>query len=330
VTTSLQPSTLFVQLTTECNYRCRYCHMWTLKDDPSALTTAEKTRLISDFHELNPAGQVVFTGGETMMKKAEFFSLTRHCRTLGLRSAANTNGSFIQPEDHDILMCDGPNYLVLSLDSNLSSLHDYSRGVPGSFVATVATIAALLRARGYQSGRSMVEIITNSVVSADNIEGLFDFLAFVTELGVDGATLQILSPTFHRRGGRDVFYERHFFKDKGRAVAVLDELRHRREEFPVLRITDTDLRWMQMYIERPEFLDEPVCNSHERNIMVDYLGDVQLCFDMRQIFDGKPIGNIRLQPLHVLWGGQRAAAAREIMEHCRRSCGMLNCHRRPV
>lgn len=325
-----QPSTLFIQLTTECNYRCRYCHMWTLKDASGELTTQEKIDLITEFQTLNPVGQVVLTGGETMMKTSEFFSLTRQCRRLGLRSAANTNGSYIDPAGYSDLLRDGPDYLVISLDSHIAALHDYNRGVSGSLAATISTIKGLLEARLEMSPPSPVEIITNSVLSGDTIEELFHLLAFVTELGVDGATLQVLSPTFHLKGGRDVFYDRHFFNDPVRAVAILGDLRKRLGEFPVLRASDTDLHWMQRYIARPEILEEPVCNSHERNIMVDHRGDVQLCFDMRQIFNGEALGNVRSSSISALWAGDRAVAARGIMQACRRSCGMLNCHRRPT
>lgn len=326
---SLHPSTLFIQVTSECNSRCRYCHMWTLQDDPAALTTDEKVTVLKQFRELSENGQVVLTGGETMLKHDEFFALIRHCRTLGLKTAANTNGSLISAQDYETILTEGPDYLVFSVDSHDAALHDYHRGLPGSLKATVATISGLISVRSKSLRTAPVEIITNSVVSRDTIEGLFDLLSFLKDLGVDGATLQILSPTFHLRGGRDVFYERHFFNDKPRAVELLQCLRNRLLEYPVLRVTDTDLRWMQAYIDGPMLLDEGVCNSHERNIMVDHRGDVQLCFDMRQIFDGRPIGNVRSASLDKLWSGKRAAAARGVMEECRRTCGMLNCHRRP-
>jgi radical SAM protein with 4Fe4S-binding SPASM domain len=85
---------------------------------------------------------------------------------------------------------------------------------------------------------------------------------------------------------------------------------------------------MQAYIANPHALTEQICNSHERNMMVDHKGDVLLCFDMRKIFDGNPIGNVKHTSLSDLWHGSIAAEAREIMKYCRHPCGMLNCHRR--
>jgi MoaA/NifB/PqqE/SkfB family radical SAM enzyme len=323
------PSTLFIEITRECNSRCRYCHMWTLKDGPESLSTEEKAAAIRDFAKMNPHGQVVFTGGEVMMKD-EFWHLIGEARKSGLLSATNTNGSYVGPENHERLLADGPDHLVFSLDSHIAEVHDYHRGLAGAFTHTVETLRELVRLRGSSGSRAKTQLFTNSVLTDRNIEHLLTYAAFATDLGLDGCTFQVLSPTFHRKGRGDVFYRKHFFPDRPAAIAVLQVLRDRLAEFPVIKTTDNDLRWMQSYIFDPAALTEPICNSHERNMMVDYQGEVLLCFDMRQIFDGRSVGNIRTSGLGDLWGGEVAHTARGIMESCRKPCGMLNCHRRPA
>lgn len=324
------PATFFIEVTTECNSHCRYCHMWALKDASDGLTTAEKCSMVAGFSRLNPSGEVVLTGGETMGKMGEFLALTRQCRQLGLRSAANTNGSHVSPENYEQLLLDGPTFLVFSLDSHLASVHDFNRGLSGSWRQTILAIEGLLRKRSELQCQGATEILTNSVLLDGNIAGLFELVDFLVGLGVDGATFQILSPTFHRRGQGDVFYERNFFKDRPFAVDMLQKLIDRLDAFPVVRTTSTDLRWMQRYILFPGELEEGVCGSHERNMMVDYRGDVQLCFNMRKVFHGEVVGNVRVTPLGELWTGDRAGAARDVMRGCRLTCGMLNCHRKPT
>lgn len=324
------PTTLFIELTTECNSRCRYCHMWTLTDADDSLTTDERRAVIAAFALLNPHGEVVFTGGETMRKLGEFLALTGQCRDLGLRSAANTNGSYISPENYERVLLEGPTFLVFSLDSHLASVHDFNRGLSGSLRETTATIQGLLRMRDELARDGASEVVTNSVLLDGNIASLFEFLEFLGTLGVDGATFQILSPTFYRRSEVDSFYQQHFFKDKPLAVDTLQRLIERLEEFPFVRTTAADLRWMQRYILFPAELEEGVCGSHERNMMVDHRGDVQLCFNMRKIFHGDVVGNVRVTHLEDLWIGDKASAARDIMSRCRLTCGMLNCHRKPT
>jgi MoaA/NifB/PqqE/SkfB family radical SAM enzyme len=321
------PSTLFIEITQECNYHCRYCHMWTLKDDSDALSTNEKASAIRQFARMNPNGHVAFTGGEPM-RKDEFWILVGEARACGLLSAANTNGSYIGPEDHERVLTKGPDFLMLSLDSHSPDVHDYHRGVPGSFAATVNTISSLLRLRRQIGSRAKARLTTNSVLTDRNIFDVQRYASFATELGLDGCTFQVLIPTFAGKGRQDAFYRKRFFPDRAAAIGALQELRDHLSEYPIVKTTDNDLRWMQSYIADPNGLTEPICNSHERNMMVDHRGEVQLCFDMRKIFDGKSIGNVRSSSLAALWAGDDAEAARSIMEQCRRSCGTLNCHRR--
>jgi hypothetical protein len=40
------------------------------------------------------------------------------------------------------------------------------------------------------------------------------------------------------------------------------------------------------------------------------------------------LGNVRDMALHTAWESQTAAKARQIMDTCRKNCGMLHCHRR--
>lgn len=316
-----------MEITRKCNYRCRYCHMWTLRDSPDALTTDEKISLIESFAMLNPKGRIVFTGGEVMMKP-EFFQLIEVARGFGLETATNTNGSFVPNLSYELVLRQGPDYLVFSLDSHSPRVHDYNRGISGSFEATVDTILGLLALRRQLSEFYRVKLFTNSVLTSDNIGDLQAFVTFATELGLDGCTFQVLSPTFYRRSLRDRFYERKFFPDQQLAIQALQELREQLAHYPVVKSSDEDLRWMQVYIAHPHALTEQICNSHERNMMVDHIGDVLLCFDMRKIFGGNPIGNVKDASLSDLWHGSIAADAREIMKNCRHPCGILNCHRR--
>lgn len=323
------PTTLFLEITTECNSRCRYCHMWMLSDGEGSLNLAERVDLIEQFARMSPGGEVVFTGGEPFRKKEELLNLVRICRANGLRSATNTNGSYLTPDCFDEIVRHGPTFLVISLDSHVPAVHDYHRGTPGSFHSTVETIKGLLAKRDELRPQVAVEVLTNTVVTGDNVADLATTLAFIETLGVDGMTLQILSPTFHRKGPTDVFYERHFLRDIPLAVDTLQALIRNRCAYPRLRTTDTDLSWMQKYVARRDALAEPVCGSHERNMMVDHRGELQLCFNMKKLLGGRVIGNVRSESLSAMWSGEASASARRVMADCRQTCGMLNCHRKP-
>lgn len=325
------PKYLFIETTTECNLRCKQCHMWMSHESQSSLRTEEKLNLIRQFSLINPEGIVVLTGGETMLKTEEFFSLTSLCRELRLSSAANTNASLIHDGNLLRVLNDGPKYLVVSLDSHREEIHDYIRGVKGSYRHTVNVLRELVKNRALYCPDINTRIVTNTILFDRNIDEWPAYIKFAKEeLGIDGAMFQMLSRTFWNQAKGDPFFDKSFFHDRETAVAMVDQIIAEYGDDEFLLTKKNDLEWMKLYIRNPDFIGEQVCGSHERNIMVDQYGDVQLCFSMRGLMDGNPLGNVRTETLEELWSSPMATSAREIMSGCRKNCGMLNCHRKEV
>lgn len=321
------PGFLFIETTTECNLRCKQCHMWLTREPPDTLSTDEKIALVDEIAAWSPGATVVLTGGETMQKKQEFYALSAACRRNGLRAAANTNATLLDDRDHERLLVEGPHYLVISLDAHERDVHDYIRGVPGTFDQVVDVIRGLV-ANKRASGGADVSICTNLIVCDLNYSTLSEYVAFVEGLGVDGIMFQPLARTFLLAAPKDHFFERHFPRSVDTFDRVIDELIALRERGAHILTTAGDLAWMKLYVRDPDFIGEQVCGSHERNMMVDMRGDVQLCFSMRGLVGGRALGNVRTSSLRELWEGEMAARARGIMSTCRQNCGMLNCHRK--
>lgn len=322
------PKTLFIEIGTECNSRCKYCHMWMTKERGDRLTTKEKIKIIRGFKKNNPNGKVVLTGGETMLKYDEFFILSKECLELDLFCATNTNASLINDQNLEKVLKEGPTCLVVSLDSHIEKLHDYSRGIDGGFKHIVDVLGKLVKIKKRKKYKT--EIITNSVIYDMNIDKIIDYIEFVENLGIDGCVFQMLSRTFFSKGGRDNFFEKHFFKDKKSALTWIQKAIDVLEKHKIVRTTKQDFEWMKLYISNPDFIGEQVCGSHEKNVMVDSYGEIQLCFNMTSINSGKSLGNIRYFDYNIstVWNSDCANNARLIMKSCRLNCGMLNCHRK--
>lgn len=322
------PKTIFIEVSTECNFKCKYCHMWMTKENEMSLTTDEKLNLIQEFQTLNPTGEVVLTGGETMMKYEEFFKLCKRCLELNLVCSANTNASFINNKNIEKVLSEGPKYLVISLDSSIEKIHDYSRGVKGSYNHILSEVENLVRLK--KEIGSSTEIITNSVLFEDNIYLIVDFIFFIERMNIDGAIFQMLSRTFYKKTERDIFFEKHFFKNKSKAKNQIQTVIDLLDKHPIVRTKKQDFEWMKLYIDNPDFIGEQVCDSHEKNIMINSSGEIQLCFNMKKINSGNSLGNIRdfNNSLNEIWSSQEANSIRKIMESCRFNCGMLNCHRK--
>jgi MoaA/NifB/PqqE/SkfB family radical SAM enzyme len=322
------PHYLFVETTTECNLRCRQCHMWLSKEPTSTLTTAEKVALVEQFGRWTDHGVVVLTGGEPFLKPDEVLAISGTARRHGDSVAVNTNGTLIPPDLFDALLRDGPHYMVVSVDAPDAETHDWIRGRAGTWDKAVRTIEGLLAARTSRHPASDVKILVNGILCAETLPKALDHVAFARSLGVDGVMFQALARTFMNQGRGDPFFDKHRPQDLAQVDEVLDALIALRRTDRFLNTEERDLAWMKLYFRDPDFISEPVCGSAHRNMMVNMYGEIQLCFAMKDLLGGQHLGNVRDTPLRAAWEGEEAAQAREVMDACRKNCGMLHCHRR--
>lgn len=316
-----------------CNYRCRHCHIWMQKDSQNELTVEQRVDLIRQFAAFGPDGTVAIPGGEVMMDLDELLVLTGACRESRLECILNANGSYITDEKIARTVVEsGITRLCISLDSHVPELHNYTRGVASAYRETLRAIRLLVEARDRWNPRFFLSV--SCVVFDRNLELLRDFVEFCRGLGVDRADFQLLSQTFaNAHPTRDVFFEEHFFhtpEAKARAIGVLTGVIDDYRTDGFLQKTREDLPSMIGYLSSQEFLtDEPICGSHERNLIVHPNGDVALCHNSYGVMpEDEYVGNVRHESLREIWTGARAQRARAIMDQCRLGCGSLNCHRR--
>lgn len=320
------PKTLFIEITTECNLRCRQCHMWLSHETAGTLNTVEKLDLVKQFAQMAPTGAVVLTGGEPFTKLQEVFALSRLCRNMDLLSVVNTNGTTIKDCRIPQLLAEGPQHLVVSLDSHHAALHDHVRGVPGSFNSTMRFIDAVLDCR--RQVATDVKVYLSGILFDRNISESTSYIEFARKLGVDGITFQMLNRTFWLQGKVDKFFQQHWFTDAEAAKASIDEISDRYEADPFLLLDQYDLYSMKAYVDHPISLPNAVCGAHERNLVVDMYGNVQLCAYMTKLSGGRSLGSVREMPLLDIWKSEFACRMRPLMASCKRSCGMLNCNRK--
>lgn len=332
------PRVLYLSLPASdvCNYRCRHCHIWMQEARPDPLSRARRLELVDEFARLSPGGAVVLTGGEVTLDPAELHAVAAACRRAALPLVVLTNGSRTQtPEAALELVGCGVTQLVVSLDSHRSELHGYTRGVATAFEETTNAIRLLAAARDAAAGGApRVDLTVTAVVFRENLPELADFVELCRDLGADHVDFQMLARTFANRspGGRDVFFDKHFWRGAEQVAAARRELaaffdRYAGDPFVVKQAADRG--WIEAYVGDPDFRTErPVCGSHQSNLHVDAEGNAALCFNTAAILDAPFVGNARHRSLAELWTGDKAGRDREVMDVCTLNCGALNCHRR--
>jgi MoaA/NifB/PqqE/SkfB family radical SAM enzyme len=322
------PRFLFLLINKRCNLRCVHCDYWKSHDDDKQnyLSRTRRTEILEEFSRLNPSGRVVICGGEPMLDLDDFFHVSQTSRALGLRCLAVVNGTRIRSAELARRMIEeGPHEISISLNSHREALHDQTRGVSGAYRKAVEALRLLCDARRC-AGVSDTKINVMGLIYSGNyreIEPFYDFV--LNDIGADKLKLNFLQPTFGQTDPDD-----HFFFDGSEIDA--DEL------FAVLQRCDKRFRlglspvWMRqvhMYFTslardatrvrgwgaKGKTADH-ICNTYERNVMVDHYGVARLCFSTA--FPGVQLR--KAGDLAEFWRGSNSI--RNKMRKCNAYCGM--------
>lgn len=323
------PRFLFFEVALRCNLKCQHCVHWQRKDADDYISDERVDELFAEFADLADDGTIVTCGGEATLAKDRYFHVTRTARRYGLRCLSVTNGTTIKTAKDALRMVDeGPHEITVSIDHCDPQKHDELRGVAGSWHAAVHAIQLLLQVRNAMNPATRVNAM--AIVSEHNYRDLDRFYDFaLNELGADKLKLNFLQPTFGFVRD-DSFFDQASIRD---TAALVDILRHCDEKYQ-LDLDPEFIRVVSHYnvsvgrlVRRrngwtnAEVTHEPICNTYERNIMVDRYGNAGLCFSR-----AFPVAPLRKRgDLEKFWVG---AHWRNDMKGCTRPCGISHSVRR--
>ncbi len=328
------PCFLFLDVNQRCNLRCQHCIYWkqTVPSGFVPLSEQRRREIIGEFAGMNPRGAVVICGGESLLDPKDYFAVTRQCLAEGLRCLSVINGTCVRDAGMaDLLIGEGPSEITVSLDDHRPDRHDEYRGVKGSFALAVNAVRLLREARERNPSRG-TRLYVMGLIHEGNYRELDAFYDFVlNELRADKLKLNFLQPTFGLEGGADEFFARYYIRDPESLLAILKAC----DEKYRLRFNPAWLRTVEIYARsinedsarrgwaNAEATAEPICNSYERNIMVDLEGNARLCF--ARSFPHVPLR--RPGDLRRFWY-EESGPIRQKMKHCRRPCGISHSVRR--
>ena len=333
------PRFMFVELNRRCNLRCEHCTYWTRSDDRAFYLSKERIgELAAEFAEMNPEGTLVTCGGEPMLDPDEYFHYTATARRLGLGCFSVINGTRVTRVNAERLLREGPSEITVSLDSPYAEKHDAWRGVKGSWEVATRAVSRLVGLRkGILPKINVMMIVCER--SYRDLDAYYDLV--LNRLGADRAKLNIIQPTFGASPGEDEFFSRNIVQDVPALVALLQAC----DTKYGLRLNPVWIKQVEGYFEsllRPQQVCIPtarlhgpaskeprrgwnsqmgtvdhICNTYDRNIMVDAAGFARLCFSHG--FRGMQLK--KRGDLRQFWF-EFAEPIRASMRQCNRYCGI--------
>jgi MoaA/NifB/PqqE/SkfB family radical SAM enzyme len=205
----------YLQVTRDCNQRCRFC-----SNPPSGLDRSleEDKRRVDDFAARGYQG-VILTGGEPTLV-GHLPDLIRHCVARGVEPRLITNGQrMAQPSYLAALHAAGLRIVHLSLHSHRPEVHDFITDHPRAWEYIVTALSNCLE---YPD----LSIRINTVLNRYNADHLDQIMQFLVESfpNVHHVIFNGLDPTSERcEQNRDVFYSlRDIEISLANAMRILD------------------------------------------------------------------------------------------------------------
>lgn len=324
------PKFLFMEVNKRCNLRCSHCDFWKRNDEKSHLylSREQKRYILEDLYEMNNDASLVICGGEPMLDMDEYIFMSRTARDIGLRVLSVVNGTRVNTKEiAENVILNGPHEISISFDDCRESKHDELRGVKNSFKRAEKAVRLLVDARDRLGADN--KIIVMGLIHSKNYERIDEFYNFaLNNLKADKLKMNFIQPSFGSDPkDKDVVFEDLVNID---AEVIKDELYKCNEKYK-LNLNPKWINNVHMYFNSFGKLksvisdgwhsseiktDEAICNSYDRNIMIDHFGFAKLCFSTA--FGGRPI--MSKGDLVKFWKGSNEMRSKMI--GCKIPCGI--------
>jgi len=271
------PTAVTLAVTARCPCSCYHCSAHRRSRD-GEMDTGELKEVIRQCVDLM-ACSVVLTGGEPMVRE-DLPELTSHVEECGAIPQMFTSGYYMERERVRLLREAGLRVVFVSLDSPVAAEHDSGRGVEGLFERACNGLRYAAE-EGISTGIST--FATHQAVAGRYPER---FLELGERLGVNELTVFDVTPTGKMIDQEDLLLT----PEEHRALSDLEEGQYVRKSGPKI-VT-------MSYVNETDIVG---CFGAKWQIHITHDGYVTPC-------DFTPLhfGNVRQEPLRVIWNRMRA------------------------
>lgn len=324
------PRKIILTLTNRCNLRCNMCTLNNSSITEEEMKTEEWVRIIEEIAWTKPV--FLLFGGEPLLF-SDIPLIVAKIREWNCPIEIVTNGFFLA-EHIDTLM-DAHAGITISM-SGTAEIHNFIKNNRQSFGKIVNVLEYIAQV----NPEYFKKVCVNCVITPDNIDGIDEFISFMSEYPIDTLCLQHMQfSTESLKDMTDQFWQKYIHKEFSlvlkpnkdysydslylKKIKILqDAIKDKKYKsnitfFPNLNATEIDM----YYSESSHFLlkKDNVCLKPWRTPTICPNGDVSNCA-------GMIIGNVRNESFWSIWNGEKNQAFRmalmkyEMFPFCTRCC----------
>ena len=297
---------LYLDVTTRCNLRCRYCGFASSYPQPREELTTDELRSILEQAAALRTRIVSFGGGEPFLR-ADVPELMSFAASLGIGVHGDTNGTCLDSDLVERLAGISGLTLVLSLDHPDAVRNDALRG-PGTFDA-VRNAVRLLRTQA-----PGIRVGINAVLGPHNLDVLEDLAGLVAGWGVSSLKLLPLDEGLNHAWRREPLDDEDRWRPEHRVILAARLRQYRRAARQHGLMTNS----AAFLASVPASLEGPVphrCFAGFLFASVDPFGYLFPCYH----HSGAP-ADLRSETLAAAWGGAAMQRLRRDVTACGERC----------
>jgi MoaA/NifB/PqqE/SkfB family radical SAM enzyme len=290
-----------ILLTELCNARCVHCDIWKNRGKEDSPTVDQWKTLLSDLRGWLGPVQVVFTGGEALLKPFTI-DLVAHASALGLFAEILTHGYWDDQSKIEKLVLAQPWKVTISVDG-IGELHTTIRRRDKFWEKTSTTIETVKRVRAENKLKTIVRL--KNVIMSHNLDGVCDVARFANQPGVE-VFFQPIEQNYNTpEDARWWEHTDNWPRDTDKVVSVVEQLiEMKRQGFRIANSYE-QLKVMIPYFRSPDSLrvTTQAHDAHEHRLLCSALTmlQIQANGDVTTCTSQKPVGNIKTRPVREIW-----------------------------
>lgn len=260
------PLKVFFEVTFRCNFRCKNCDIWKKPNKEDEINTPQAKNILKQLAENNVL-HISFSGGEPFLRK-DLLDLIKLANNLGMRTSVDTNGWFINREIAKGICQSGLDTIYISLDGANANVHDYIRGIRGSFERVLKAIELIRLERNSKTPK----IFTNITINKTNVRNLAKTVDLSGEKGVDGVTMSIVQDFEKYRPDKEMVLNSEYLSELKLQMDLL-----KKNYRYLLPHMDGYFEEFETYIKNPVELYKYRCVAAYATALIHPNGDVFPC-----------------------------------------------------
>lgn len=316
-----KPSNYVLVMLDICMLKCKMCYQWKSFRRSGELTIEEWKDFVSSLKQfiVRPS-HIHLVGGEPFIKK-DILDLVKHISGQNNKFISDivTNAVLIDEVTAKEIVDSGLSTIILSLESLKPEVHDYLRGLKGCHNKVMHAIDYISRYRSTLNRH--IDIGIQTIILEHNIDELIDLLKWVeADQRIQFISFQILKQPLNSPEDEKWYVSDEFGslwpKDIDKVTEKIDAIiEMKKNKYFKISNEIPQLELYKAYYQNPEMMVKNIrCSIFNQVLIIDPVGNVSFCSRTGNI------GNIRENPLEILWNSPEAEAVRGRILNCKNIC----------